>query len=310
MRIAIIDLGTNTFNLVIASIENTTSYSILFNDKISVKLGEGGINFNKILSVPYERGLIAFGKHLETIAQHKVSRIYAFATSAIRSASNGVDFVKEVKSKYGIAIEVIDGNREAELIYKGVQLAVSLSSNYSLIMDIGGGSTEFIIADDTTIVWKQSFNLGAARLLAMIPTSDPISTNEINTIETYLSNELSQLSAALISFPVFELIGSSGSFDTFAEIITNKFHSPIDLSLHSTYEFDMQEFYTVHNQLLHSTKEDRLRTPGIIEMRVDMIVISSIFTNYVLKKYNLTKMRLSTFALKEGVLSELMKQPF
>ncbi|MES1225606.1 MAG: phosphatase, partial [Bacteroidota bacterium] len=296
-----------TLNLAVAKIESSHKFSILFNDKISVKLGEGGINTNRILPVPFQRGLDAVKKHLETCSNLHVEKTYAFATSAIRSSANGADFVEEIKEQFGLDIQVIDGEREAELIYEGVRLGVSMHAENSLIMDIGGGSTEFIIATSEQVHWKQSFNLGAARLLEKFNPSDPIKNEEIAAIENYFDIELLPLEQALKKFKVAELIGSSGSFDTFAEIITHKYYSPIDLNLHSSYDFVMKDFYSIHGQLLNSTKEQRLTTPGIIEMRVDMIVISAVFTNYILKKFKLEKMRLSTYALKEGVIAQLMK---
>lgn len=306
MKIAILDLGTNTFNLVIAQLQNACTFSIFYNDKISVKLGEGGINSNYILKAPFERGINAIQKHLTTCRKYQIDTIYAFATSAIRSSSNGLAFVKEVKEKFGLEIQVIDGNREAELIYEGVRLGLELNANKSLIMDIGGGSTEFIIASSNEIFWKHSFNLGAARLLEKFKPADPILKQEVESLELYFDEELSALDFALAKYQATELIGSSGSFDTFAEIITNQLYLPIDLEKNSVYEFNLNDFFQIHQQLIKSTKEERSNTPGIIEMRVDMIVVSSIFTNYILKKYALTKMRLSTYALKEGVIAELM----
>ena len=236
-----------------------------------------------------------------------MDKTYAFATSAIRSSSNGADFVNELKTSFGIEVKVIDGNKEAELIYEGVRLGVKMNSHNSLIMDIGGGSTEFIIANSSRIIWKQSFNLGAARLLEKFNPSDPIKEEEIETIEKYFDDELIPLERALKLYPVTELIGSSGSFDTFAEVITAKYSAPVNLDLNSSYDFTMKDFYEIYAQLINSTKEQRLKTPGIIEMRVDMIVVSAIFTKYILNKFKLNKMRLSTYALKEGVIAQLMK---
>ncbi len=310
MQIAIIDLGTNTFNLVVATIEKDKNFSILFNDKISVKLGEGGIQTNYIQAVPFQRGVDAIKKHLLSVAAYPVQNVYAFATSAIRSSSNGNLFVEEVKKQFGIEVQVIDGNREAELIYEGVKLGVKLNSQKSLIMDIGGGSTEFIIANKKELFWKHSFNLGAARLLAKFNPSDPIKAEEIAALENYIALQTDSLEKALQKYEVSELIGSSGSFDTFAEVIAMQKGEAINLNLQSSYDFRMTDYFALHQQLLKSNKEERLTTPGIIEMRVDMIVVSSIFTNYILTKFQLPKMKLSTYALKEGVIAQLMNSTF
>ena len=207
----------------------------------------------------------------------------AFATSAIRSASNGADFVAKVKTELGLHIEVIDGDKEAELIYLGVQQALDLGDGNKLIMDIGGGSTEFIICNKKEIFWKQSFQLGAARLIEHFQPQDPITSTEVKSIEGYLENTLTPLWAALKKFPCDILVGSSGSFDTLPSVIAHKFYDISILKGKTNYDFKLSDYYWIHNYILKSNLEKRLKTPGMIPMRADMIVISSIFINYLLK---------------------------
>ncbi len=305
MRVAIIDLGTNTFNILIVELAPDKSYKTLFQTKLPVKLGEGGINKNFIEPVPFQRGIEAFRQHHKTIEKFNVQKVYAFATSAIRDATNGRDFVARVKLETGYNVEVIDGNREAELIYFGVRNAVKLSSSLSLIIDIGGGSTEFIIADKEKIVWKQSFLLGAARLLDKFKLSDPITDEQLKVVQDYLGEQLKPLSEALKKYPVTELIGSSGSFDSLAEMIAHKFYSPEILEGKTEYEFNMSNCNEIYDIILKSNKEERLKIKGLVEMRVDMIVISCIIVYFILETFNIQKMRLSTYSLKEGVLHQL-----
>jgi len=306
MTVAIIDLGTNTFNLIVVQLHAAKKFSILYNDKISVKLGEGGIEKNILQPAAFDRGIAAIEKHLTKANTFSPDKIVAFATSAIRSAHNGNEFVAQIKSRFKLEVQIIDGNKEAELIYKGVKLGVTLPQQTCLIMDIGGGSTEFILANNRHILWKSSFNLGVARLLDKFSTSDPITSAEILAITNYLHQQLQPLHEAVKKYPVHELIGSSGSFDTFAEIISYKKNTVIDLSKQTEYAYDLADFEVIYTELIASTKEQRMRTPGIIEMRVDMIVVAAVFTNYVLKNYGLSSMKLSTYALKEGVIAEMM----
>src|SRR5687767_13746041 len=102
MRVAILDLGTNTFNILIVDLVGDNSYDVLFQNKLSVKLGEGGINDRVIRPVPFQRGISALKQHQQTINEHTVDNVYAFATSAIRDASNGEEFVARVKEETGI----------------------------------------------------------------------------------------------------------------------------------------------------------------------------------------------------------------
>jgi exopolyphosphatase/guanosine-5'-triphosphate,3'-diphosphate pyrophosphatase len=305
-RIAIIDLGTNTFNLLIVEVNPDKTYQSLFQTKISVKLGEGGINKGIILPAPFQRGIDALNNYKDLIEKYKVKKVHAFGTSALRDASNGKTFLDTVKQETGIEVQTISGQREAELIYYGVRSAVKMEDALSLIIDIGGGSTEFIIANKNGIEWKYSFLLGAARLLERFNPSDPISDKEIHALNRYLKQELKPLFEAIEKCPVIELIGASGSFDSFAEMIACRFYSPEILRNKTEYTFNLNDFEAIHQSIIRSTKAERSQMKGLIAMRIDMIVISSLLVQLIISSFAIKKMRLSSYSLKEGVLHELL----
>lgn len=305
-RIAILDLGTNTFNIFIAEVFPDKTFTKLYRSKISVKLGEGGINKNYIEKKPFKRGLKALKKHKKTIEEYGAEKTIAFATSAIRSASNGKDFIKAVKEKTGIDVQIISGDKEAELIYYGVRSAVKMNTQPSLIIDIGGGSTEFIIANKKEILWKQSFLLGAARLLEKFNPSDPIKESEKIKIENHMEENLQPLFDAVKKYPVEELIGSSGSFDSLAKMIAHRFYDIEVIKGKTEYNFNLEDCEKLYNIILKSTTKERLHMKGLVKMRVDMIVVSAVFVDYIFLKLGLKKMRLSKYSLKEGVLWELL----
>ncbi|MFL5766137.1 MAG: exopolyphosphatase [Bacteroidia bacterium] len=306
-RIAVIDLGTNTFNILIVDVAPDKTYQQVFQNKISVKLAEGGINKGFIAPVPFQRGIDAMKEHKIVAEKYDVLKIHAFATSAIRGASNGNDFVERIREETGIVVNVITGDREAELIYYGVRRAAAMTDKNSLIIDIGGGSTEFIIGTKDHIVWKQSFMLGAARLLEMFQLSDPIKPQEISILENYLREELKPLFTAVEKYGVDELIGSSGSFDSLAEMIAWKYYTPEILHGKTEYTFNLGDCEALYNIIIASSNEERLQMKGLVAMRVDMIVVSSIIVNFVIRNFHISKMRLSTYSLKEGVLHEILK---
>jgi exopolyphosphatase / guanosine-5'-triphosphate,3'-diphosphate pyrophosphatase len=307
MRIAILDLGTNTFNLVIADIDKK-NYTAIFNDKIPVKLGEGGINERLIAPESFSRGIAAVKKHLEKIKEFGTKKTFAFATSAIRGATNGKEFTLKILAETGVEVTIIDGNTEAEYIYHGVKQALELNNSPQLIMDIGGGSTEFIIANKYSILWKKSYDLGVSRLLETHKPQDPLSAQDCINIEKHLLNELTELWDICKKYSPDTLIGSSGSFDSFAEMIAHRFYTPEIIENKTSYDFNLSDFYQIHHTLLTSSLKERLQMKGLIPMRADMIVIASIFICLVLEKANINKMKLSTYALKEGVLWKLCNE--
>jgi len=302
MKIAVIDLGTNTFNLLIVEKDNNGGYNRISSNRVPVKLGEGTINKGFISEIPFKRGITALKEYSKIIKEQKIEKVVALATSAIRTAKNGLDFIEKAKTEAGIQVEVIDGNKEAELIYFGNRKAVKMNYDLSLIMDIGGGSTEFIIANKNEILWKQSFLLGAARLLELIKPSDPITETECKNLFNYFDEQLIPLHEACKRHKPLELIGSSGAFDSIVDMMAGEYGSETLTDKKTEYSIDLTNYFPLAKKVIGSTYNQRLKTKGLIEMRVDMIVISCLFVEYVLTRLNLTKLRVSTYSLKEGVI--------
>lgn len=299
MIAAVIDLGTNTFHLIIAKV-STTKIDILFKTNEPVRLGQGRINENVIISEAFERGINTLKSFKQQIEKYQVEVVKAVATSAIRSAENGADFVNAAKKETGIYIEVASGDDEATYIFKGVKATGAIKST-ALIMDIGGGSTEFIICDENNIHWKKSYNIGAARLMQAYFKSDPISTEDQTAIINHLDHELSELISACNQYQPKQLIGSAGAFETFVEML----YEDIDLTTIKSATIDISRYQQLADQLISSTHMERDQLPNLLKLRVDMIVMASIITNYVIGKCNIKTLSLSTYDLKMGVLYHL-----
>lgn len=306
MRIAVIDCGTNTFNLLVVDIKRS-SFLTIHSSKIPVKLGEGGINNSVINEMPFKRGVDALMQFQKKIKELSVDHTHAFATSAIRDASNGLMFKEEVRKASGIIINIIDGDKEADLIYMGNKLAVKLTEEPSLIMDIGGGSTEFIIGNKDQIFWKKSYRLGAARLLERFKPSDPIALDEMDQFNAYLKEQLIDLSEAVLKYKPIELIGSSGAFDSVAEMIHGQLNGEPFVKTKTEYEIALPDYAKIAKKVIASTIQQRREMKGLVEMRVDMMVVSCLLISFVMNNYQLKKIRVSTYSLKEGALQEIME---
>lgn len=301
MKIAVIDLGTNTFHLLIAE-KNGETPQILFKTNKPVKLGEDITKDNLIIPKAFERGITCLKEFKAIADQHEVEQIKATATSGVRSANNGLDFVNEAKEQAGITIEIIDGEEEAELIYKGVKWSGAIQGK-SLIMDIGGGSTEFILCDDNEMVWKKSYNIGAARLMQKFFKSDPINETDTQAILAHLDEELKALKVICQEYRPQTLIGSAGAFETFAGMIDPE----LDIDHLATAAIPFEAYQKLANQLIHSTHQERANMPGLVPLRVDMIVMASLLTNYILAALGIKQIKLSTYDLKMGVLATLVQ---
>ncbi|WP_411274474.1 exopolyphosphatase [Daejeonella sp.] len=302
-RVAILDLGTNTFHLLIADVEAGGKPKIVYEETIAVKLGDGSIAQGTISQGAFGRGIKAltiFKKHID---EFQAVSVRSVATSAIRSASNANEFIKKIEEETGIIVQIIDGEREAELIYFGVRAAVIMNET-SLIVDIGGGSVEFIICDTSTLFWKKSYPIGAARLMEKFHIKDPISQKSISELYAYLDNSLKDLHNHLAHYKPRWMIGSAGSFETFAKLQDADFKVSFD---RPEQEIDLGIFSKISHQIIKSTHAERALMTAIPAVRVDMIVVSTIMASYIIHRSGISVLKLSTYSLKEGLLFEMGK---
>jgi len=306
-RYAVIDMGTNTFHLLIAE-PAPDGFKVLHKEKVGVKLGKGSINQGFLSDDAIVRGLDCLKSFADTAAKFGIAAkdIITTATSAVRSANNGQFFVDQVLAHTEIQVQVIDGSKEAQLIFEGVTAALGKQSAASLIMDIGGGSVEFIIAKDNELLYKESFEIGGQRLMELFMDTDPISEAAIDKIELYLEEKLAPLLTAANTYSPRVLVGSSGTFDTLCEIYWQT--KKLDYRLEQLTQFDLPLtcYAEIAAQLVAMNKEQRLAMPGMIPLRADMIVVAICLINFVIRRVATSQLIVSTYALKEGVLLATM----
>lgn len=312
-RLGIIDLGTNTFHLLIVELPGATSQHsssasmpsrTLFRESRSAKIGEGGINQRLITEAATERAFTVLRCFREQLSAYEVSpeHTYAFGTSAIRNAENGGEFCQAVQEHLGITIQVIDGVREADYIYQGVRAALDLGEEPSLVMDVGGGSVEFIMGNRSQIFWKQSFEIGGQRLLEKFMRTDPLSDADRKRLYHYFDEQLIPLANAVHQYAPTALVGSSGSFDTLVAMDCQHRAGTWPDPDQTGFELPLAEFRRSYVELLSKTHAERMAIPGMIALRVDMIVVAMCLIDYVLQTYHIPRLRVSSYALKEGVL--------
>ncbi len=305
-KIAILDLGTNTFHLLIVEISER-GHRVILKEKIPVKIGERGIDRKIITRAAKERAIDAVIRFKTLAERYHVNEIIAIATSAIRTATNGPVFIREIFEKTGISIKVINGAQEAQYIYYGVRQAVELGDPISLIMDIGGGSVEFIIGNSFTVLWKKSFEIGAQRLTDKFHVHDPVNENDLTRLNKYLNKALKPLISALEKYRPTQLVGSSGTFDTLIEIYHRRENVIRNPTL-TGYPLSVNSFFEIYQDLVSKNREERLMIPGMIEMRVDMIVMSAALIHFILTKYGFSKIKTSVYSLKEGILYSTLEK--
>lgn len=306
LRIAILDLGTNTFHLLIIEMREEKGFEVLFKTEKFVALAEESIYH--IGTNAFARGIHQLKEYRQVIEQYQPERIFAFGTAALRSADNGDAFIQTAYKETGIAVKKISGDEEAELICEGVRHAVTIAGDPVLIMDIGGGSTEFIITDKKEIFWKQSFPVGASILKQRFHHTEPVSAKEKKTLIDFLEKELSPLFVQQKNYSIHHLIGASGSFDSFASMITAQFYPSENPKDKTSFEMKERELKFIFHDLEKKNLEERLRIPGLLAFRAPMIVMASILTETVINHFPIKRISQSGYALKEGVLWRILQE--
>tara|TARA_B100001115_G_scaffold158785_1_gene132134 strand:+ start:790 stop:1686 length:897 start_codon:yes stop_codon:yes gene_type:complete len=291
---AVIDIGTNTFNLLIAN-RSTSGLTIIESHKVAVSLGMGGINEGVLADDAIQRALDAFEKFRGILLNYPVVQPILIATSAVRDAKNATEFTAAIFDRFAWSVTVVSGMKEAELIYKGVGLCYDFKE-HTLIMDIGGGSTEFIEANNEGICSEVSLNIGVSRLYQGFSVNDPFTAKDVLQIESFL-DERSMGFFSDKSIPA--LLGSSGTFETFYELMYKK---PFPKS-NKIVELGLESFTKMLDELIYSSLEERNKNEFIIPIRKKMAPFAAVKTRWVLRKIKPKRILISPFSLKEGVLA-------
>jgi exopolyphosphatase/guanosine-5'-triphosphate,3'-diphosphate pyrophosphatase len=308
-KAAVIDLGTNTFKWLAAQY-SPDGFETLYTESQKVNLGEG-ISQGLLTDAAMQRGLATLIYACENLSKNDISiaNTRVVGTSAVRNAKNHMEWVEKVNHATGLYVEVIDGDEEANLIFKGIVASGSLKNENVLIMDIGGGSVEFIIGHVGGILWKKSFEIGGSRLREQFHSADPIDVTNIELLYAYFGSQLTSLVEAIYIHKPIQLVGSSGSFDTLAWMCHLASRIPHEKFSMKKYEVSLDYFEQVYHQFLKLNRAKRLALPGMIELRVDLIVVGSILIKWVLQHLHERPILVSGYSLKEGVISDMLAKP-
>ncbi|HOZ29624.1 MAG TPA: hypothetical protein PLL66_01795 [Bacteroidales bacterium] len=302
MKIASIDIGTNTCNLLIAEYRKNSPIKFIYKEKRAITLINKDYKNNVISEESASNLIHVLNTYKLTISLHKTKRVLAVATSGIRSSYNKDSVINRIKETSGFNVNVIDGVKETELIWKGVKNAVKIYSNPALIIDIGGGSIEFILCNDKGIIRKSSHDIGVARMMNNYNFSDPLSNENLSCIYQLLDNELKDLLVDCKKYNLNTLIGSSGSYETFANLIKHEFSGCSISDSDLTNILEIEKFLCIYKKLILFNEAERAKMPGMEIIRVKMIPIAAVITKYLLDNLNIRNFVQSNFSLKEGTL--------
>ena len=300
--IAAVDMGTNSFHLIIVQVKSDGSFKIIDREREVIRLGSHkGKEFTWISEGEIEKAIDVlndFGK----IAQFYKAEVRAIATSAIREAKNKSEFIDRVFEETGITVEAVDGSTEAELIYLGVQHALDVYNKRVLCVDIGGGSTEFLLGEKGNSEFAESIKIGAVRLSKMFFPDFHLTESGIDMCRHYIQDKL-KVNPNLHPNHIFEMaIGSSGTIVAAASIISFRRNGKFKKSLNG-FTFSAEEIFNLTTDVLKcQSPVDRLFIEGMEIKRADIIPAGLLILSEIFNKFKLEEMTVSENALREGII--------
>ena len=308
--LAAIDIGTNSIHMVVVRIEPTLpAYTIIDREKDTVRLGNSDRTKGLLAPEAIERAIAALQRCQDIAKSRNADQIVAVATSAVREAKNGRDFIQKVEAELGLQIDLISGQEEARRIYLGVLSGMSFEEKPHIIIDIGGGSTELILGSGQEADFLSSTKVGAVRLTAEWVTTDPISRDEFQYLRAYvrgrLERSVEELKAHLKPGERPRLVGTSGTIETLAAIHAREHLGSIPNPLNG-YCFTLSDLQSLIGHLQKLNDEERAAIPGMSDRRSEIILAGAVILQEAMDLIGMESIVVCERALREGVIVDWM----
>lgn len=305
-RIAAIDIGTNSFHAIIVDIYSDGSFRTLDKLKEMVQLAKGGMG-KRLSEGAFKRGLTAL-KNIKRLADsYECEEILAYATSAIREAENGGEFIQKSIDDIGVKMNAIPGRVEAELIGLAVRHGVKLTDKPVLVADIGGGSVEYILGNEKEFFFSTSKKIGVSRMTEIFKPKDPITKEDIKTLENHYEEQLQDVAQAFAQNRTDTIIGSSGTMENIAQMIANRKDKNIDMTINEM-EFTAEDFRKFYDWFIKLSKKERRDVSGLDTKRVGFINTGVVLLDYMIRKFGIKTVKISSQALREGIVIRYLKK--
>ena len=305
MRIAAIDVGSNSIHMVIAQVEADGRFTVLDSAKEMVRLGRHTLTTGHLSADAMDAGVRTLAAFRTLAERQGVARFSAVATSAVREASNGGDFIQRVNDEVGLRVKVIPGREEARLVYLGVQHAIDLRRDAAVIADVGGGSIELILTEEGRAAALHSVKLGVARLSERFDVSDRPSGKELAKLEAYFHEQLDPILGRFRRRKVRRVIGTSGTMLNLISIAGYQRGEPPNGHLNN-FTIGADEVARVRRLLVKADRDERLRVKGLDGKRVDLIVVGACLADFIMRRLAAKELVACTWALREGVLLDFL----
>jgi exopolyphosphatase / guanosine-5'-triphosphate,3'-diphosphate pyrophosphatase len=299
MRLAAIDIGTNSLHMIVVQVQADLSFEVIDREKQMVRLGAGGLDGKALTPEAMSLALQVLSKFSRLAASHQVDHIIAGATSAVREAENGGEFLHAIVTQTGIRARVLSGTEEARLIHLAAAYGLGLSGEVGVVIDIGGGSVEITRGTGPTIDLGRSFKVGVIRLTERFVKSDPISSRDERKLVKYIESELEEHLEKITAAGFDRVVGTSGTILSLGAIAAGESERAAAVR---NRRVSAKQIHRVRKLLTSLNLEKRLEVPGLDPRRADLAVSGAILLDTILKRLNANEISLCDLSLREGLI--------
>jgi exopolyphosphatase/guanosine-5'-triphosphate,3'-diphosphate pyrophosphatase len=301
MRLAAIDIGTNSLHMIVVRVRTDLSFEVIDREKEMVRLGAGGLDGRSLTPEAMQAGLQVLSKFRRLAESHRVDHIIAAATSATREAENGGEFLHAVVEQTGIRPRVISGTEEARLIHLAAVYGVSVSGDAAVVVDIGGGSVEVTRGTGPNVESGRSFKLGVIRLTERFVKNDPLHPRDERKLQRHIQAEIGSYLDEIKTAGFDRVIGTSGTILSLGSIAAAEDGRPQAAPLRNR-RISAKQLHRVRKQVVGLDLERRLRVPGLEPRRADLAVAGAILLDTIVGRLGASEITLCDLSLREGLI--------
>ena len=307
MRIAAIDIGTNSVHMIVVRVRPDLSFEVIDREKCMVRLGAGGLGGRALAAESMAAALQALSTFKRLTLANGVDHILTVATSAIREAANGGEFLSRIETDTGIRPMVITGAEEARLIHQAAVYGVDVGSGRAVVIDIGGGSVEITLGTATSIQLAKSFKLGVIRLTERFIHSDPVSEHNERRLEKHILGEIDRYCDQIGAMGFDRVIGTSGTILSLGAVATTAAHGTAPAELRNL-RVCAKQIRRIRKTVSTLDLEHRLFVPGLDPRRADLVVAGAVLLDVILRRLDAGELTLCDFALREGLVLDYIRR--
>jgi exopolyphosphatase/guanosine-5'-triphosphate,3'-diphosphate pyrophosphatase len=307
MRIAAIDIGTNSVHMIVVRVRPDLSFEVVDREKVMVRLGAGGLDGKALTTEAMTAALQALSKFKRLAESHRVDEILAAATSATREARNGGEFLARIERETGIRPRVITGAEEARLIHQAAVYGVDVGSARAVVIDVGGGSVEITLGNATAIQAARSFKIGVIRLTERFVQSDPLSGRDERKLSKHILSEIGRHCDQITSIGFDRVIGTSGTILSIGAVAATAARGAPPAELRNL-RVPAKQIRKLRKEVVALGPEQRLTLPGLDPRRADLVVAGAVLLDTILRRLGAEELTLCDLALREGLVLDYIRR--